>query len=141
MRFAAPVALRATLFGTLFTALFAVPMTAQTPTPVESDPAYEDASIQWMNYLNDGHFDSAAMHVSPQVITQMGAEQLTTLWPQITAQVGGLQDLQPEKQGELNGLRVVKLAGTFEAGVFDVNVVYDAEMKVVGFSVTPPSGG
>ena len=121
--------------------VFAAPAAAQTPTPVESDPVYEDASIQWMNYLSDGHFESAAMHVSPRVIAQMGAEQLASLWPQITAQVGEMQDLQPEKQGELDGLRVVKLAGTFVAGVFDVNVVYDAEMKVVGFSVTPPPGG
>jgi len=81
------------------------------------------------------------MHVSPQVIAQIGEEQLTTLWPQITAQVGAMQDLQPEKQGDLNGLRVVKLVATFDAGVFDVNVVYDAEMKVVGFSVTRPTGG
>jgi hypothetical protein len=125
----------------LLAACGVAPVSAQTPTPVDSDPAYEDASIQWMNYLQAGHFDSAAMHVSPQVIAQMGEEQLTILWPQITAQVGAMHDLQPEKQGDLNGLRVVKLAGTFDAGVFDVNVVYDAEMKVVGFSVTPPSGG
>ena len=125
----------------LLAACSLTPLSAQTPTPVDSDPAYEDASIQWLNYLKAGHFDSAAIHVSPQVIAQMGEEHLAVLWPQITAQVGAMQDLQPEKQGDLNGLRVVKLAGTFDAGVFDVNVVYDAEMKVVGFSVTPPSGG
>lgn len=121
--------------------LAAAPLAAQTPTPVEADPALEDASIRWMNYLNDGHFDSAATHVSPTVIEQMGEEQLTQLWPQITAQVGALQDLQPERQAELQGMQIVTLAGTFDAGVFDVNVVFDGEGDVVGFSVRPPGGG
>lgn len=122
-------------------AFAALPAAGQTPTPVDADPELEDASIRWMNYLQDGHFDSAAADVSPQVIAQMDEEQLTQLWPRITAQVGALQDLQPERQSELNGLQIVTLAGTFDAGVFDVNVVFDGEGDVMGFSVRPPGGG
>lgn len=124
-----------------FAVLAAAPLAGQTPTPVEADPVLEDAAIRWMNFLVDGHFDSAGAQVSPQVADRMGAEALEQLWPQVTAQVGDLQDLQPEGQSELNGLRIVTMAGTFGGGVFDVQVVYDAEQRVVGFSVRPPGAG
>lgn len=133
--------MRGPFAAALMLAFAAAPAAGQTPTPVEADPELENASIRWMNYLQDGHFDSAAAHVSTQVIEQMGAEQLEQLWPRITAQVGAMQDLLPERQSELNGMRIVTMAGTFDAGVFDVNVVFDGEGQVVGFSVRPPGAG
>lgn len=130
---------RTLAFAALLTAL-ALPAAAQTPTPTptDADPELEELAIRWMNLLDAGHFDSAAAHVSPQVVAQMGEDQLTTLWPQITVQVGEMQDLLPERHSTLNGLHIVTMAGTFDAGVFDVNVVFDADDRVMGFSVRPP---
>lgn len=133
--------MRRTLAFVALLAAFALPAAAQTPTPTDADPELEELAIRWMNLLDAGHFDSAAVHVSPRVIEQMGEEQLTTLWPQITVQVGEMQDLLPERHSTLQGLHIVTMAGTFDAGVFDVNVVFDDEDRVMGFSVRPPGGG
>lgn len=133
--------MRRTLALTAILAALALPGAAQTPVPTEPDIELEELSIRWMNLLDAGHFDSAAVHVSPRVITQLGEEQLQALWPQITVQVGEMQDLLPERHSTLEGLHIVTMAGTFDAGVFDVNVVFDGEGDVVGFSVRPPGGG
>lgn len=117
------------------------PAEAQQPTPTERAPALEELALRWMHYLNDGHFDSAAVHVSPEVAGQMGEQQLGVLWPQITEQVGTLQGLEPGEHSTLDDFHIVTLAGTFEGGVVDVLVVFNQDSEVMGFQVRPPGAG
>lgn len=133
--------LRAVALGLVLLPLAARPTAAQTPTPTERAPALEELALRWMNYLSDGHFDSAAVHVSPQVAAQMGADALVVLWPQVTGQLGALQKLAPGGHSTLDDFHIVTLIGTFDAGVVDVIVVFNEDSEVMGFQVRPAGDG
>lgn len=127
--------LHRTHLAVLFLAVAGSPAGLRAQTP--DSTALNKAAIEWVNLLNDAHFDSAAARVDPAAAAQLGAGKLEEIWTSVGGQLGALQSLDPGSVLESQGYHVVDLVGTFANGVVTVRVTLDAESRVSGLFFRP----
>jgi hypothetical protein len=84
-------------------------------------------------------FQAAAAQADPAVAGQLTAAVLEDAWVQLHEQLGDLRSLAPKAQETAQGYHIVSLAGDFDAGQFDVQVVMNDDHGVAGFFLLPPS--
>lgn len=104
-----------------------------------TDP-WNRAAMDWLELLRAGRFDEAAARVDPAVPPgALGAEQLRTIWGQLTAQVGGLVRLETGQVTPSGGYHLVDLPAAFEKQNLTVRVVLTDSLRVSGLFFRPPA--
>jgi hypothetical protein len=107
----------------------------------EAPDTLEQAAMAWVELLEAERFDSAAARVAPAVRSQLGADRLRQVWPQLQAQLGELEELAPGSRSTVQGMEAVDLRGVFANGEVTVRVVFDTGTRVTGFFVLPSGAG
>jgi len=99
---------------------------------------WNGVALEWIGFLRSGAFQEAGSMVDPAVPEgAMGPEQLSTLWAQISAQLGALQSLQAGRVSERGGYHVVDLPAAFENQELVLQVVLTDALQVSGFFLRP----
>ena len=105
--------------------------------PMAAD-RWNRAALEWIELLNQGSFSEAAARVDPAVPEgAMGTEQLTDLWGQITAQLGGLRSVDAGSVVEQGEYHVADLRAQFSNQALVLRVVLTESLLVSGFFLRP----
>lgn len=103
------------------------------------------ASTEWTQLAESfirkqqqGEFEGAVAMLAPQTRAQLDAAKLEGIWKQLTA-AGALAPLVVEAVQEAQGYHVVDLAASFGAQKLKLRVSLDAEKRVGGYWVLPPT--
>lgn len=105
--------------------------------PVAAD-RWNRAALEWIGFLNEGAFSDAAARVDPAVPAgTMGTEQLTTLWGQITAQLGELRSVEAGVVVEQGSYHLADLPAEFTNQALVLRVVLTETLLVSGFFLRP----
>ncbi len=118
-------------------------MILPTLLPAQQTPLALDrwnlAARDWIELLRAGDFQGAGSRVDPAVPPEaMGPEQLRTIWSQLTAQLGGLNRLDPGSVTPYQSYQIVDLPAAFEKQGVILRVVLSDSLLVSGFFVRPP---
>lgn len=98
------------------------------------------AAMEWIGLLRDGEFEDAGDRVDPEVPPDaMSPASLETIWSQLSAQLGGLESLEPGPVSEHQQYHVVDMPASFENQEVVLRVVLTDSFQVSGFFVRPPS--
>lgn len=97
------------------------------------------AALEWIGLLNQGDFSGAAARVDPAVPAgAMGTSELTTLWGQISAQLGELRSVEAGAVVEQGEYHLADLPAEFSSQTLVLRVVLTESLEVSGFFIRPP---
>lgn len=95
-------------------------------------------ALEWIGLLNQGAFSEAGARVDPAVPDgAMGTEELTTLWAQITAQLGELRSVEAGAVVEQGEYHLADLPAEFANQTLVLRVVLTESLMVSGFFIRP----
>ncbi len=123
----------------LFAGIAALPLPLRGQDPALRADRWNRAAMEWVELLRREAFGEASARVDPAVPAgAFSVEQLTTLWSQISAQLGTLQSLEPGLVATAQGYHVVDLPAGFQNQEVVLRVVLTQALEVSGFFIRPP---
>lgn len=127
------------LAGLLFLLVVIIPSSLRgQEAPLGAD-RWNRAALEWIGLLNQGAFSEAAARVDPAVPPgAMGTEELTTLWGQISAQLGELLSVEAGVVAEQGIYHLADLPSVFANQTLTLRVVLTDSLLVSGFFLRPP---
>ena len=104
-----------------------------------SKPTLGETGRAFVNLLRSGKHAAAHQHFAEKTAAAMPVDQLGALWPGLVKQLGEFKSVTRVQEAREGRFDVVRVTCQFASGGVDFKIVYDAERKVSGLWIQPPS--
>ncbi len=99
----------------------------------------EQTATEWVNLLIAGKFDQTVQSFADVMSAQMTADKLKDIWNSIITQFGVFKGIKGTRATPYGGYNIVFVTCDFNQGVLDIQLTYDADMKIAGLFFKPPT--
>jgi dienelactone hydrolase len=107
------------------------------PTKRPERAAVESAARQFISLAQEGKWGAAVKPFDPKMAEALPAEKLAALFQEIDAQKGRLAKVMGARIKPSPRNTIVDLECAFEKGNWDLRVVFDNALRIVGFFINP----
>lgn len=105
------------------------------PTPASNN--LEEVAKEFVDQLARGDYATARSSFTLTMANAVSADQLKTIWDQLTTQLGEYKQQTATYVTETGNYKSVYVTCQFSKDSIDIQVTYDAQMKIAGLHVVP----